>query len=131
MANQRQLLGSWGESLAADYLVDLGYVVLERNVRTPYGEIDLVARLFEESSISTEKCLVTVFVEVKTRSTHTFGHPEESVTARKRAHMIAAAQSYLQDHPDLGGVWRIDVIAIQRLQPDRPLTIHHFENAIQ
>ena len=131
MANQRQLLGRWGESLAADYLVDLGYVVLERNVRTPYGEIDLVARLFEESSISTEKCLVTVFVEVKTRSTHTFGHPEESVTARKRAHMIAAAQSYLQDHPDLGGVWRIDVIAIQRLQPDRPPTIHHFENAIQ
>jgi putative endonuclease len=131
MANQRQSLGRWGESLAADYLVDLGYVVLERNVRTPYGEIDLVARLFEESSISTEKCLVTVFVEVKTRSTHTFGHPEESVTARKRAHMIAAAQSYLQDHPDLGGVWRIDVIAIQRLQPDRPPTIHHFENAIQ
>ena len=131
MANQRQSLGRWGESLAADYLVDLGYVVLERNVRTPYGEIDLVARLFEESSISTEKCLVTVFVEVKTRSTHTFGHPEESVTARKRAHMIAAAQSYLQDHPDLGDVWRIDVIAIQRLQPDRPPTIHHFENAIQ
>ena len=131
MANQRQSLGRWGESLAADYLVDLGYVVLERNVRTPYSEIDLVARLFEESSISTEKCLVTVFVEVKTRSTHTFGHPEESVTARKRAHMIAAAQSYLQDHPDLGGVWRIDVIAIQRLQPDRPPTIHHFENAIQ
>jgi len=131
MANQRQSLGRWGESLAADYLVDLGYVVLERNVRTPYGEIDLVARLFEESSISTEKCLVTVFVEVKTRSTHTFGHPEESVTARKRAHMIAAAQSYLQDHPDLGGVWRIDVIAIQRLQPDKPPTIHHFENAIQ
>ena len=131
MANQRQLLGRWGESLAADYLVDLGYVVLERNVRTRYGEIDLVALQVEESPYPAESAQVTVFVEVKTRSTQTFGLPEESVTAHKREHLIAAAQSYLQDHPDLGGVWRIDVIAIQRLQPDKPPTIHHFENAIQ
>lgn len=131
MANQRQLLGRWGESLAADYLLDHGYVILERNVRTPYGEIDLVACLVEEGTFPAESAQVTVFVEVKTRSTQTFGLPEESVTAHKREHMIAAAQSYLQDHPDLGEIWRIDVIAIQRLQPEKPPTIHHFENAIQ
>jgi putative endonuclease len=44
MANQRQLLGRWGESLAAAYLIDQGYIVLERNVRTLYGEIDLSRR---------------------------------------------------------------------------------------
>jgi len=131
MANPRQLLGRWGESLAADYLVDQGYVVLERNVRTRYGEIDLVACLVEEGIFPAARVQVIVFVEVKTRSTQTFGLPEESVTAHKREHLIAAAQSYLQDHPDLGEVWRIDVIAIQRLQPDKPPTIHHFENAIQ
>jgi putative endonuclease len=130
MTSSRQLLGKWGESLAADYLLNLGYVVLERNVRTPYGEIDLIARLVEESTFPAETVQVTVFVEVKTRSTQTFGLPEESVTARKRQHMIAAAQSYLQDHPDLGEIWRIDVIAIQQLQPDKPPTIHHFENAV-
>jgi putative endonuclease len=111
-------------------LLNLGYGILERNVRTPYGEIDLVARLDEESNFPAETVQVTVFVEVKTRSTPTFGLPEESVTARKRQHMIAAAQSYLQDHPDLGEIWRIDVIAIQQLQPDKPPTIHHFENAV-
>ena len=131
MTNPRQLLGRWGESLAADFLVDLGYIVLERNVRTPYGEIDLVTRLVEESTFSGEAVQVTVFVEVKTRTTQSFGLPEESITAHKREHLIAAAQSYLQDHPDLGEVWRIDVIAIQRLQPNKPPAIHHFENAIQ
>ena len=130
MANQRQRLGRWGESQAAEYLVDQGYRVLERNVRTPYGEIDLVAQLAEANIYSSDTSLITVFVEVKTRSTSTFGLPEESVTARKREHMIAAARSYLQEHPELGDAWRIDVIAIQRLRPDRPPSIHHFENAI-
>lgn len=131
MANRRQLLGRWGESLAAEYLIDKGYLVLERNVRTPYGEIDLICRLVEEGVFPAAEVHVTVFVEVKTRSTQTFGLPEESVTAHKREHLIAAAQSYLQDHPDLGDIWRIDVIAIQRLQPGKPPVIHHFENAIQ
>jgi putative endonuclease len=131
MANRRQLLGKWGETMAADYLVEQGYFILERNVRTRYGEIDLVARFSETSLFPSETCVVTVFVEVKTRSTSSFGLPEESVTARKRDHLIAAAQAYLQEHPELGDAWRIDVIAIQQLQPGKPASIHHFENAIQ
>lgn len=131
MANRRQLLGKRGESLAAEYLVEQGYLILARNVRTRYGEIDLVAQIAEVSVISSEKSLVTVFIEVKTRSTSSFGLPEESITARKREHMIAAAQAYLQEHPELGDAWRIDVIAIQLLQPGKPASIHHFENAIQ
>lgn len=131
MANRRQLLGRWGEDQAAEYLVEHGYSILERNVRTRYGEIDLVAQLPEGILLSSESHQVTVFVEVKTRSNQTFGLPEESVTARKREHMIAAAQSYLQAHPELGDAWRIDVIAIQRLQPGKSPSIYHFENAIQ
>ena len=129
MANRRQLLGRWGEDLAAEYLIERGFTILERNVRTRYGEIDLVAQLAEES-ISLSDSPVTVFVEVKTRATRSFGLPEESVTARKREHMIAAAQSYLQEHLELGDAWRIDVIAIQRLHPGMSPSIHHFENAI-
>jgi putative endonuclease len=131
MANQRQVLGKWGESLAAEYLVEQGYLILARNVRTRYGEIDLVAQLAEASAFSPETSLITVFVEVKTRSTSSFGLPEESVTSQKREHMIAAAQAYLQDHPELGDAWRIDVIAIQRLQTGKQPSIHHFENAVQ
>lgn len=129
MANQRQLLGRWGENLAANFLIEHGYTILERNARTPYGEIDLVAQMLEESEFPSN-ARVTVFVEVKTRATRSFGLPEESVTARKRSHMIAAAQSYLQEHLEIGDTWRIDVIAIQKYHSGKAPLIHHFENAI-
>lgn len=120
MTNARQVLGRWGEERAASYLSEQGYTLLDRNVRTSYGEIDLIV------------CRdgVTVFVEVKTRSSTTYGLPEEAVTARKQAHLLAAVQAYLQSHPDFEGDWRIDVVAIQRLRPDQPESIVHFVNAL-
>jgi len=131
MSTPRQSLGRWGEALAADYLLKHGYSIIDRNARTPYGEIDLVARQREGgiADISGEKW-VTVFVEVKTRSSRAFGLPEESVNARKQAHLLAAAQAYLQQHPELEGDWRIDVIAIQRYHPNQAPAIRHFENAL-
>lgn len=119
MKTPRQALGRWGETLAADFLVQKGYSILERNVRTPYGELDLVARQGK----------VLVFVEVKTRSSRAFGLPEEAVTSRKQAHLLAAAQHYLQDHPALEGDWRVDVIAIERCFGQSPAIVH-FENAL-
>jgi putative endonuclease len=121
MTNTRQALGRWGEAQAAEYLNQRGYIILERNVRTTYGEIDLVAR----------QGTVLVFVEVKTRASTAFGLPETSVTPRKQAHMLAAAEAYLQSHPDLQGDWRVDVIAIQRLRSGRNPEIAHFENALR
>jgi putative endonuclease len=119
-----QSVGRWGEALAADYLRQRGYTMLDRNARTPYGEIDLVAcqQAMGQNWI--------VFVEVKTRRSGAFGLPEESITHKKRSHLLAAAQAYSQAHPELGGLWRIDVIAIRRQLPDTPVEILHFENAI-
>jgi putative endonuclease len=90
--------------------------MLGRNVRTPYGEIDLLV----------EKAGVVVFVEVKTRLSGTVGRPEVSVTPRKQQHMAACAEYYAQQH----GIdhWQIDVVAIQRLASKAE--IKHFENAI-
>ena len=136
MSHSRQSFGRWGEGLAAEYLVQHGYTILEKNARTPYGEIDLVASQAEEVSPAEDamggrdRDYATVFVEVKTRSSGRFGLPEEAVTSRKRAHMLAAAQAYLQQHPELQGSWRIDVIAIQRYDRSQPPTILHFENAV-
>lgn len=121
MTGARQALGRWGETQAAEYLGQLGYLVLERNARTAYGEIDLVAR----------QGAVLVFVEVKTRSSTAYGLPEASVTSRKQAHLLAAAQAYLQAHPDLEGDWRVDVIAIQRQHSGQIPDIVHFENALR
>lgn len=120
MTTSRQTLGRWGESLAAEYLTRRGYTILDRNARTDYGEIDIVARQAE----------VAVFVEVKTRTSTAYGYPEESITPKKRAHLIASAQAYLQAHPELETDWRIDVIAIHRPHPGCTPNITHFENAV-
>lgn len=119
-------LGNWGENKAADFLVGQGYLILERNLRTPYGEIDLIAR---HSSTHDPGGQMIVFVEVKTRSSQTFGYPESSITPKKQEHLISAAQYYLQEHPELHQDWRVDVIAIQRFKNREPM-IQHFENAV-
>jgi putative endonuclease len=110
-------IGQWGERAAADYLIEKGYELLAANVRTPYGEIDLVLRSGE----------ITIFVEVKTRTSNRLGVPEESVTARKQEHMLAAAEHYAAeqeiDH------WQIDVISVEGKPGTTPL-VTHFENAL-
>ena len=120
-------LGKWGEQLAADFLIKQGYSIIARNARTPYGELDLVAQQLSEHNLGE---MTTVFVEVKTRSSQTFGYPEESITPSKQEHLISAALHYLQEHPELDQDWRIDVIAIERYKNLDPI-IHHFENALQ
>lgn len=125
MSTYRQKLGRWGETEGANYLVRQGYQVLERNVRTPYGEIDLVA------CQDTKEGPVVVFVEVKTRTGDDFGYPEEAVTALKRSHLLSAAQDYIFSHPDLSDQWRIDVLAIRRDPTGGEPEILHFQNAVQ
>lgn len=129
----RQKTGRSGESLAADYLTQKGYHILARNVRTAYGEIDLIVIQDLAKSLSAQNSndTVMVFVEVKTRRTKKFGYPEEAVTGKKLAHMQAAAQAYLQGHPEFVGDWRLDVIAI-RMQGNRDVNteIVHFENIL-
>ncbi len=120
MTSSRQELGRWGETLAADYLSQKGYAVIDRNVRTSYGEIDLVAQQRD----------ALVFVEVKTRSSDAYGPPETSITARKREHLIASARAYVQQYPKPNIEWRIDVIAIRKLNSSNQPEIIHFENAI-
>jgi putative endonuclease len=119
MSRQKQSLGRWGEAAAAAYLEANGYQIIDRNPRNEYGEVDLVARQGE--------CIV--FIEVKARSSSQFGFPEEAITPAKQQHMLEAAESYLQTHPELDGDWRLDVIAILRV-PGGPPEILHFENAL-
>jgi putative endonuclease len=121
MKYDKRSVGRWGERLAAQYLEQHHFTILERNVRTPYGEIDLIAC----------KDGVTVFIEVKTRKTKSFGLPEESVNQRKQMHMLSSAQHYIQEHDELEGAWRIDVIAIRQFKDGNPPQITHFENAVR
>ena len=113
--NQR--IGKWGEQAAAEFLLERGYVIVAQNFRTPYGEIDVIARQGN----------ITIFVEVKTRTSNKMGLPEESINLRKRQHMISAAEYYAAeseiDH------WQIDVLSIEGKPGSEPV-ITYFENAI-
>lgn len=117
MKKYNQTIGRWGEQIAAGFLQKLGDEIVEKNTRTPYGEIDLVTR----------RGGVTVFVEVKTRTTRSFGLPEEAITPRKQAHMVAAAEHYAASH--LIDSWQVDVIAVEG-KPGTTPAIEHFENVL-
>ena len=116
---RNQKIGKWGEDCAFNYLESKGFKVVARNVRTPAGEIDMIVLDHE----------ILVFVEVKTRSHHKAGYPEEAVTEEKLEHMIDSAENWLQDHPEYENNWRMDVIAVTGVINSQNPQIEWFENA--
>jgi putative endonuclease len=99
----RRKFGNDGEALAAEYLVRKGFLIRGTQVRTPVGEIDIVAEHGNE----------LVFVEVKTRIGNSHGYPEESITPAKWRHMCQSAETYMAEHALQERPFRIDVMAIQ------------------
>ncbi len=112
--------GAAGEKLAIEYLKKHGYRIVETNYRCRQGEIDIVARQKE--------CLV--FIEVRTKRNLSFGSPEESLSAAKKARMRSTAMHYLQTLERLPDAWRIDFVAVELDPRDRPRRIQVFENAV-
>lgn len=99
---QKQILGKYGEDLAAQYLVDRGYEILDRNWRCPIGEIDLIAK--DKSRF--------VFIEVKTRNGTGFGHPFEAITPLKMSRMRRLVAHWCIQHEKAGVQVRLDAIAV-------------------
>ena len=125
----RKELGKLGENLAAIYLQEHGYHFIDRNYRTPFGEIDLILSFVERAQDWNSSPLKTiVFIEVKSRRTSSLGPPEISVTSNKLAHMRSAAEYYISEHPEHQVDWRIDVISVEIIHPDKEPVIHHFQN---
>lgn len=94
-AEHNQRLGAWGETLAARHLCQRGMALLDRNWRCELGEIDLVLR----------DGRTLVVCEVKTRTSHAFGAPLESIDQRKVERLQRLAWRWMQTH----GVRRVDV----------------------
>lgn len=91
-----------GEEFACNYLRKIGYKIIERNFRKGYGEIDIVA--LDKG--------VLAFIEVKTRTTSSFGSPLESITPWKLKSLIKTAQYYKLTHPKLPESLRIDAVSV-------------------
>lgn len=114
------LFGNRGERLAAQMLKGKGYVILARNCRNRCGEIDIIAR--DGDTI--------VFVEVKTRSEHTEGRPEEAVTRTKQRQITRAASAWLQQHKLHQHRCRFDVVAIVWRTGEKPI-VDHIQSAFE
>ena len=96
------LQGKIGEDLACSFLKKQGYQLLERNFRIRGGEIDIVA--IDDTTL--------VYVEVKTRTSHKFGLPEESVGYHKLKFLERASKFYRANRNNLPQLERIDVLAV-------------------
>jgi putative endonuclease len=101
--------------MVESYLSRKGYRILERNYLKRSGEIDLIAKDRNE----------TVFIEVKTRKTNTYGRPEEAVGRDKIRKIEKTALHWLSSNKKLDTPWRIDIIALE-LTPKTHIT--HLEN---
>ena len=103
------------ESRAADFYIQQGYEILERNWQAGHKEIDLIARQGD----------VVAFIEVKSSHGVAFGHPAEWVTRAKIKKLIAAASQYIVENKIEGCDFRFDVITFEG---DK---MEHFPNAFQ
>lgn len=108
--------GQKGENLAAAYLQENGYTIIQRNYRHKRTEIDIIA----------QKDDLLVFVEVKTRASDLFGYPEEAVNRRKERILLNAAEGYIHRQQWSKDI-RFDIIAVTLTEP-APF-IHHIEDA--
>ena len=98
----RHIIGQRGEDEATKYLEQKGYKIIERNFLCRQGEIDIIA--LDKNYI--------VFIEIKARTSTEYGLPSESVTERKKKHMLKAIGYYLYKRNLENENIRIDVIEV-------------------
>jgi putative endonuclease len=122
--------GSLGERIAARYLQDHGFVVLEMNYLKKWGEIDVIAK--KDDKIH--------FVEVKTVSyetkldleaavTHGTWRPEENVHRHKLQKLARAIDSWIRERKWTGG-WQVDVIAVRVVPRETYASVKYLNNII-
>ena len=122
MTQERLKFGREGESAALRFLKKKGYRILEKNFRSKVGEIDIIA----------EQDGVIVFVEVKTRADHEFGHPYDALTPAKQRKIIQTAQSFLVQKRISDKTIRFDVVAVtSNAEGPDPWKIELLQNAFQ
>ncbi len=114
---RNKILGAKGEQLAAGFLEQLGFEIIERNFRYDRGEIDLIAK--KEKLIS--------FCEVKTRTSNTFGKGEDAVDAKKQQQIRKVAEGFISERELDNYDFRLDVVVVEIRKNETKIRI--IENA--
>jgi putative endonuclease len=105
MTAWRKLLGQQGERMAERHLEKKGYRIIDRNIRSRFGEMDLIA-------IDGE---TLVFCEVRSRGGRCLTQAAESIGANKQRRLIRLAEAYLQERPELADhACRFDAVLLQK-----------------
>lgn len=126
----KNIIGGYGEEIAANYLKRKGFQVIQQNYLKKWGEIDIVAR--ETNKIR--------FIEVKTVSYGTKAdlkaaisrgtyRPEENVHYQKLSRLNRAIESWIMEN-NYPGEWEIDVIAIRLVPHEKYATVKYLPNII-
>ena len=115
MASHNQT-GSTGEAMAVKYFTDSGFVILHQNWRHSHWEVDIIASKDE----------ILHFIEVKTRRTKKFGHPEEAVSKKKIQNLINAAEEFVYKQPQWKRI-QFDILSITILK-DEPVEYFFIED---
>lgn len=114
---KKREIGTYYEREAANYMEKQGYTIIKRNYRTPYGEIDFIAK----------KPNLLVFCEVKFRSSEKYGTALEAVTLKKQQRILKSARYFCNWYcGSKEFTCRFDVIGI-----DAKNQICHIENAFE
>ena len=99
---QKRDLGNNGEAIICNWLIDKGFVLLDRNIKEKFAEIDIVAR--DGSALC--------FIEVRTRQDIKLGHPLETITKKKQTNIRRAAEAYIAKRNIFNQEIRFDVATI-------------------
>ena len=111
-------LGTIGENIAKQFLLDHGFEIVERNWAFKRGEIDLIVKNGDEWR----------FVEVKTRSSIKYGYPEEAVDDSKAEHIYLAIDAFIRERSLNIQDINVDIIAI--ILSDRDFDVTWLKNSV-
>lgn len=121
MNSLKKEVGAYGEMTAINYLREIGYVIIDKNFRSRFGEIDIIAKDGDHIA----------FIEVKSRYDKLFGTPSESVTYYKQLRLYKTAQYYITKKSLHNNFFRFDVIEILFLHENNKANINLIKDAFQ
>ena len=121
MKKYNKAIGTYGESIARDFLINNEYKILDMNFRNKFGEIDIIC--FKDDLI--------VFCEIKSRYTNSFGNPIESVTYSKQKQIIKLSKLYLIYKKYYNYNVRYDIIEVIFNNIDTSFKLNHIKDAFR
>lgn len=114
----KKQVGRFGEDMACEFLQKRGYRIIKRNLQRSYKEIDIVAK----------KDKLTLFIEVRSRTSTSYGGAEEAINSRKIKNFRAGVKSYAQiNNLDFNRL-RLDFLAVNINKTEKTVKIRHFKD---